>query len=678
MSPEPKTSDFIQESPTLELASDCSRFVTQHIEVISASAPHIYHSALVVTPRESIVRKLYESQAQPFVRVVQGVPALWDPCVTTATIPSGAPLVVWSPCNRFIAFSPQTTAPINILDSTTLQLLQNLEFSHEILILPVALAFSPDSRSLTSLVYGHQDVGQFIVSWDLQTGGVVGAIEWREPCEFGMMFASLAYSTSGEMAAILFVSDSSAIISIYDIISGVYVHEVHYGVHHPALGLKSLNWYKIWTHGESLRFSTPEPAGITTWEVGFTPGATPVEVEAYSIPDDIFESFVELSPSRLAEFHAPSSRLVIARMKGPLLIWDVRASRHLLPSTILDSNFIPIPFSFSPTGHFFACPTNDREVSLWKESSNGYTIFQKFMTSTLYSTPLLSPNGESMITIGSSIIQLWNTKISATTTSSILPRTNIETSIWSFVMEFLPDKPLAAIARVMGKTVTVLDLKSGISQLTIDAPMEVCGLKPIGNTIVVIGDKTAITWNLPGRDLPPDTRMNVEDSTQTIPFGADTEGIYFVVSASISADSQYIAVHEGFRSLDVYCTSTSTRQNVGNPERFEGLWFAPGTHDLWCATQAAEAKVFSITQDASHHIMTVAGTEYGTWGCPWGSSRGYQVTNEGWVVCRDGRRLLMLPPLWRSLKEAERIWNGKFLALLYYVLPEPVVLELEP
>jgi hypothetical protein len=46
-------SDGIQESPTLELADDCFYFVTTFFEVIGASAPHIYHSALVLAPKET-------------------------------------------------------------------------------------------------------------------------------------------------------------------------------------------------------------------------------------------------------------------------------------------------------------------------------------------------------------------------------------------------------------------------------------------------------------------------------------------------------------------------------------------------------------------------------------------------------------------------------------------------
>ena len=56
----PIYSDVIQEPLTLDLANDCFRFVTGCFEVINASALHIHHSALVLAPKNSIVRELYE------------------------------------------------------------------------------------------------------------------------------------------------------------------------------------------------------------------------------------------------------------------------------------------------------------------------------------------------------------------------------------------------------------------------------------------------------------------------------------------------------------------------------------------------------------------------------------------------------------------------------------------
>ena len=668
-----KGSDLIQESPTLELASDCSRFVTQHFEVITASAPHIYHSALVLTPRESIVRKLYESHLRPFVRVVQGVPTLLDLNVTAATYPPDIQLAIWSPCNRFIAISPPGTASVNVLDSATLHLLQSLKFSQESLLEPMALAFSPDSRTLTSFLCGYPDTRWFVVSWDLQTGGVVGAIEWGGLRYSNSNFAYMTHSTSGETVAILSVLDRSVSISIYDISSSVYMHDVFRRA--PSnIGLSSIspNCYNIWTHGELLRFSTPEPTGITIREVAFTPRAKPVTVETVSIPEDIVNTFVHQYSRANAQFHPPSRRIALVGPEGSLLVWDSRASRSLLHGHP-DIRYDRASMSFSSDGRFFACATKTSEVSLWKESSTGYAIVQRFATSSLFPIPLLSLNGESIITFRHSTIQLWHTQSFTTTTSTILPRV-LQDTVRGFLLDFHPDKPLAAITRLRDQTVTVLDLKSGIPQLTIDTSIEVYGLKQIGNTIVIIGDQKTITWDLLGGELPPDARMNVQDSSQTI---HSIQNRSHMDAASISFDFQYIARGEGYM-LDVYSTSTSTTQYFRVQDRIVRLWFAPGTHDLWCANYNGEPKVFTITQDASHHMKIVARMGSGTWEFPWRSSCGYQVTNEGWVLCQNGKRLFMLPPLWRSLEKVERVWNEKFLALTRYTLLEPVILELEP
>ena len=223
---------------------------------------------------------------------------------------------------------------------------------------------------------------------------------------------------------------------------------------------------------------------------------------------------------------------------------------------------------------------------------------------------------------------------------------------------------------------TVLDLKSSVAQLTIDTPIEVCGLRPIENTIAVIGYEKVIAWNLPKENVLPIARMDVKDSTRTINFSNTDNRI--VTAASISADFRYIAlkgVGGGEEVLDVYCTSTG--RNLRVTVSALALWFAPGGHDIWCVTRN-KAMVFTIAHDALDHTKTVVDIEDGSWGCPWGSSHGYKVTYHGWILGAGGRRLLVLPPLWQSLFKVDRVWSGKFLALLHGSLPDPVILELEP
>ena len=46
----------------LATARDCFHFVTRFFEVIKLSAPHIYHSALELSPKSSIIQKHYHHQ----------------------------------------------------------------------------------------------------------------------------------------------------------------------------------------------------------------------------------------------------------------------------------------------------------------------------------------------------------------------------------------------------------------------------------------------------------------------------------------------------------------------------------------------------------------------------------------------------------------------------------------
>ncbi|KAF9642037.1 hypothetical protein BDM02DRAFT_2747890, partial [Thelephora ganbajun] len=78
----------LEASPTLDLVIDCFRFVMRFLEIISTSSPHIYHSALPLCPRKSIVRGLHEPHARPLTRIVRGLPNSWDPSIAAAGFPS--------------------------------------------------------------------------------------------------------------------------------------------------------------------------------------------------------------------------------------------------------------------------------------------------------------------------------------------------------------------------------------------------------------------------------------------------------------------------------------------------------------------------------------------------------------------------------------------------------------
>ena len=136
-------------NPLLDTAADFLQFVTEFFEVISQSAPHIYHSALQLAPQSSIVRKLYGQQiSSPVARVVNGIPTSWDVCTASAMVDTKDFCAVWSPCGRFIAAS--SVGGVEIRDSTTLERLSVLEIGH-LRSSVKSLAFSPNGCLLACI-----------------------------------------------------------------------------------------------------------------------------------------------------------------------------------------------------------------------------------------------------------------------------------------------------------------------------------------------------------------------------------------------------------------------------------------------------------------------------------------------------------------------------------------------
>ena len=645
----------------LELANDCFRFITGYFEIISASSPHIYHSALALAPKKSIVWNLYGSHAHPFTRVVHGAPASRDTDTAVTTRPFRIERAAWSPCHRFIAITWDYTTTIDVLDSVTLQRLQILEPQQGVYTHSRGLVFSPDSRILTSSGYRHEEL--YVESWDLQTGGVASTIRWQEPWTCLSGDPSIIYSANGKMVGVFYYhGDTKTNIFICDVVSGVCMYSHSLGGDIPIRN-------DIWTHGESLRFATANATTITIWEVGFTSGVAPMEVETLPNPDGF-----NGSTRTGARFLPAPCRLALA-LEDKVLVWDVQNSKCLLRCT--DTGFRP-RMSFSADGRLFACSTTGSDIYLWKESPTGYILHEILASSTASPSPLLSRNGDSIVAFGGPTIRLWRTKGFTAPPSSISTRAPQHTG--NFILGFSPDGMLAAVAVQKDNTVTVLDLKSGVRQLTIDVGVEIYGLGVVGNTAVAIGDREVTTWNLPAGDCNPDARVGPEDSSWTISLG-DLQGDH-TVGASISPDSRHIALATtdsmGLGYLRMY--SASTGEYLGYSSTWGHTpWFAPDGCNLWCAHDSGNAQVWRVGGGGGvlETLKLTVDIEHPPEGYPWGSPRGYRVTNDWWILGPNGKRLLMLPPPWQS-DVGRRVWNGQFLVLLHGGLSEPVFLGLEP
>ena len=544
------------------------------------SAPHIYHSALALSPQTSLVYGKYKKYVHPLVRVVHGFPVSWEPAIATLYLVDLYRFCwpVWSPCNRFIAIGG--SGVVEIRDAVTFNLLNTLKSPLDSDI--KKLRFSPDSHFLA------QFNQEGIVSWDLQTGGPVGII-LLEGLYMDYDFSS-TYSLDGGTLAAVFHCDHR-VLDEESLVKGFQVGETLYSDNtfivtydlsgpHRHLCHVSEGWIipPIWTHCGSLRFATVKLGYIIIWEAAFTLRHTPKVIESLPIPD-------ETSNATSFLFLPVLSRLAAA-CQDTLFVWDAKVSKLLLNSGPLEDLDLENTdqMSFSLDGHLFVCMVSVRtgEICVWKEYPNGYMLHQRIVPKiTFVNGPILSPNEKSIITIQDSTMYLQHTQ------DQILPLPGVKIPTCyqnSFILEFSPNEALASFTRLENKTVVILDLQLGDPQLVIDTSMEVRCLKMTGDTIIILGKDRIAAWNLPGESA----RVNINDSVGVTQlwYPSPSQHLLSCFWISISPELSYMAIYDGRilpQHLAIYNLSTGRHLTSTEKKMDEvaGLWFTLDGCEIW-------------------------------------------------------------------------------------------------
>ena len=634
--------------------------------MISTSAPHIYISALPLSPKSSVVRELYQQYARPMARVVRGLPVSWEP-VVTAVHQGPIKDIAWSPCNRFIAI---TSATVEIIDAVTLKRLSTFESPSN----PKSplLGFSPDGCYLTQFEDG------MFTSWDLQTGGPAGTILSPGLTLFPVTsFFSSTYSTDRKMLAVsythTFPTPSSIFIATYDLLSRTHTRS------YPVSEGRIIT--PIWTHGVCLRFATVKSGFITIWETEFTLTPSPAEVKSFPVPDEVANGEGLL-------LHPALSRLAFAH-QWTIFVWDVKASKFLLnsghatPAFDRPAKSHSYRSSFSSDGRVFACLTALREISVWEETASvGYLLHQKFsfLAEDVHGGPLLSPNGESVVVVLRSAIHRWYTKPRNLSLSGVL---NQHHALHSSILKFSPDETLAAFGTPWGDKVAIFDLRSGKPQLVINTGTEIELLGMTGSTIIVVSRGKVVTWSIPG-NYGPRARADINDSVRTTLFDPSPLSLNHQkpTGTAISPDSSRILVWgptEKIPSgggLEIYDVSTGRcLAGVRVPSNLLSACFTPDGLGVW-GEDFNSVLGWEVVED---HVSCVKLEPLLPTTCPprvlpLGSSRGHDITHDGWVLSPTKKRPLWLPDHWRS-DNWTSTWGRRFLGLRRRGTLEVVILE---
>lgn len=586
----------------------------------------------------------YRPQAHPLVRVIQGVPDAWDPRIADARVPDEICAVAWSPCNRFIAVACEESSEVLVLDPITLEQLYKI-FSSEEGITWRNIIFSPDSHLLS----GYSYLDNCIISWDLQTGGQISIIE----TEGSGLCDSMTYSECGTMLGGLF--DGINIIT-YNVLSGACI---------SSNSAQQSVIETIWTHGEYIHFATVEPGSIIIWEVSFTSSGTPMRISSLSAPNDLPKDLMLL----------PTLSWFAFINQDRIMVYDAQHDKVLLNSEEVED---PGNMSFSTDGNLFICGTKGPEFFVWKLFPDGYSLYQKVVSSGFFSIPLISPNGESIVSFGGVVLQLWYTASFSAGLPNISTEISHDMRADRFLLEFSPNESFVAIAEQLGKTITVLNLKFSNTQLNINADTEICGMKIIGNKIIIVGDGKILAWDLPMGGNVSNAGKSVQNTLQTsFRHSAPIQQLY----ASISSDLKYIATgsDKSGEDLCIYDLHTGERLVATMSEKWLSGFTSSG-NEVWCATMSGQVDKWTIMQkDGSNTIKLkqLWNNKKPKSGFPWHSPCDYQVTNDGWVLGPGGNQLFWLPSHWRPEKKLQKCWSRKFLAVWNKDSVKPVVLKLE-
>ncbi|KAF9642446.1 hypothetical protein BDM02DRAFT_3264468 [Thelephora ganbajun] len=142
----------------------------------------------------------------------------------------------------------------------------------------------------------------------------------------------------------------------------------------------------------------------------------------------------------------------------------------------------------------------------------------------------------------------------------------------------------------------------------------------------------------------------------------------------------YYALFGPSQSSHLHLYDMLTRQCLASIESrsYPYPWFTLDGREVWSVKSGCHNQGWKIIEDGESNITRLEPLSHNQQpsGLTWKSSCDYKVTDDGWVLSPSKKRLLLLPPSWRSGEE-NMMWGGQFLALLGGGLPEPVILELE-
>ncbi|RYO83308.1 hypothetical protein DL764_009469 [Monosporascus ibericus] len=210
----------------LDLIQDSRRFLLQNRWVIENAPLQAYASALIFSPVNCLMRKIFEKEAE-WIQTKPVVASAWSSCLQTLESHNDSVLsVAFSHDSKLLA-SASDDNTIKIWDAVTGSLQQTLE-GHKDSVLSVA--FSHDSKLLASASYDKT-----IKIWDAETGSLQQTLEGHSSTVL-----SVAFSHDSKLLAS--ASDEKT-IKIWDAATGSLQQTLELGITVQTMSFEDTGLY---------------------------------------------------------------------------------------------------------------------------------------------------------------------------------------------------------------------------------------------------------------------------------------------------------------------------------------------------------------------------------------------------------------------------------------------------
>ena len=668
-------------SGLFDTAVDCRRFVTEFFDVIHQSAPHIYHSALLLAPRSSVVWSLYSQQiCSPVSNVINGT-TLWDSCTADAGIGDEALHAAWSPCGRLIAVA--FGDEVQLRDSHTLEKLLVLNAPRRKYSPAFGfLAFSPDGHLL---VYSRKIAAWLVVFsasvsmltpvpryrhvnvsvWDVQTGVASPNVQLPE-------FVQLVFSGNCGTINLL---EASGTLHTYDGLSGTRVREDELVAWPNSL----LNTH--WVHEEALQFLTGSEIDgqltVNIQELHLT--STPLfhAVESFTAPP--YDGSGSVSPASLHTSFVTKTEVVIL---------DLQSLGILLQAKAAHSPYAP-PGCFSPNGCFFACGTDEGDICVWKNGTPNYVAWSNIRPRLSFEGFSFSPTRSSILAWGPDGVQLL--ELNNHTTALSPNRLMHHQQHGNHLVTGSTDVTHIAIARQGGSVITVLGTLSNTPQLSFNTKMQIMDIKIVADAVLVIDGYKLASWHLKTGELVCGDKTTAIDALTLDPhFPGDCSEKWFSFSTGRTPSSYYgeAVSLQGGEAQKIPCSHT-TEYPV------ECIRFSPDGHQLWFLSYFYGVVICmgKMERGEGGRFVGVGGEHIGDkrfdGGMSWVnrfSPNGWYLRGDfghssagelKWIVDSSGNKLLWLPLGWRVKQSLGTRWDSNLLAFVGCDRLDPIIIQFQ-